>query len=327
MEYSCKHLDYIDVTKGLLIYLVVVGHIVSGDPLVNKYIFWFHMPAFLIISGMFVKPTENIKDALKKKVFRLFIPYFFFSILLGSIARGNLLKQLLGTIWGGNANTTCYTFPYYYIVTLFGSFCLFYLFSFWMNKTKVRYQGLFYIGVYVLMHLFAYYFPERILGWIPWNIDMSLNVMLYLYIGKLIMVYGKNTKHIVFISLVLIAIFVELDNIGIIHYVFDLKHHRWMFGLDVIIPCACLFSLIALSKGLTKIPVVSKIIGDWGKGSLVILLLHPLFREINGMFLASFNEYIVSLVNVVECMVMYKVLGSNSYTKILIGEKSKILKY
>lgn len=177
------------------------------------------------------------------------------------------------------------------------------------------------------MHLLAYCMPERVLGWIPWNIDMSLNAMLYLWVGKKMMSYELDKKLIVVISLILVILFVELDYMGIMHYVFDLKHHRWMFGLDVIIPCACLFLLIALAKGLTKVPFVSKILGDWGKGSLVILLLHPLFRELNGMYLVSFNEFILSLINVVECMIMYKVLASNSYTRILIGEKSKILKY
>lgn len=39
--------QWIDIAKGLLIMLVVTGH--SGID--AKYIFWFHMPAFFIISG------------------------------------------------------------------------------------------------------------------------------------------------------------------------------------------------------------------------------------------------------------------------------------
>lgn len=60
------------------------------------------MPAFLLISGFFIRSTFVFKEEMEKKLKRLMIPYLFFSILLGTIARnGAFLKQLLGTIWGG----------------------------------------------------------------------------------------------------------------------------------------------------------------------------------------------------------------------------------
>lgn len=95
-------LAFIDIAKGILVILVVMGHIAPGTSALHHYIFWFHMPAFLLISGFFLKSTFVFKEEIEKKLKRLMIPYLFFSLFLGTMARnGVFLKQVLGTIWGG----------------------------------------------------------------------------------------------------------------------------------------------------------------------------------------------------------------------------------
>ena len=95
-------LVFLDISKGILIYLVVLGHLPSDDPLYHRYIFWFHMPVFLMISGIFLKSKFVFKTEICKEIKRLLIPYFFFSLILGTIGRsGDVIKQALGTIWGG----------------------------------------------------------------------------------------------------------------------------------------------------------------------------------------------------------------------------------
>ena len=97
-----RRLVFLDITKGILIYLVVLGHLPSDNPLYHRYIFWFHMPVFLMISGIFLKSKSDFKTEISKKIKRLLIPYFFFSLILGTIGRsGDFIKQALGTIWGG----------------------------------------------------------------------------------------------------------------------------------------------------------------------------------------------------------------------------------
>lgn len=94
-------LVFLDIAKGFLIYLVVLGHLPSDNPLYHRYIFWFHMPVFLMISGIFLKSKSDFKTEISKKIKRLLIPYFFFSLILGTIGRsGDFIKQALGTIWG-----------------------------------------------------------------------------------------------------------------------------------------------------------------------------------------------------------------------------------
>lgn len=48
MENQIKkvHLDYVDCAKGLLIFLVVIGHLFDADMPIKNFIYGFHMPAF-----------------------------------------------------------------------------------------------------------------------------------------------------------------------------------------------------------------------------------------------------------------------------------------
>lgn len=77
---------YFDNAKALLIYLVVLGHLMSGFLQENEYldtlylvIYLFHMPAFILISGHFSRTIKN-KNDLKKIGKTLVLPYIIFQI-------------------------------------------------------------------------------------------------------------------------------------------------------------------------------------------------------------------------------------------------------
>ena len=84
--------SYLNVLKGLLIVFVVVGHF--GQTIANNlpsnidyigqgivlFIYLFHMPLFLFVSGYLSKNTEK----RRQKAFEdLFIPYVVFQIFVG----------------------------------------------------------------------------------------------------------------------------------------------------------------------------------------------------------------------------------------------------
>lgn len=81
-----KRNAYFDNVKAFLIFLVVLGHVLShmsGDGAVSKWIylliFSFHMPAFLFVSGYFSKPDP------KRTVGRLILLYLVFQVLQQAI--------------------------------------------------------------------------------------------------------------------------------------------------------------------------------------------------------------------------------------------------
>nr|WP_106782604.1 acyltransferase family protein [Lysinibacillus timonensis] len=78
---------YFDNAKAILIYLVVLGHLMSGSLKENPYldtlylvIYLFHMPAFILISGHFTRTIKRIED-VKKIARTLLLPYIIFQVL------------------------------------------------------------------------------------------------------------------------------------------------------------------------------------------------------------------------------------------------------
>ena len=79
-----RRLNYIDITKGIAIFLVVLGHTYRGN-IVQNWLYSFHMPLFFFISGWLYKEKSRLENgflvfALKKSR-RLLVPYFVFFIL------------------------------------------------------------------------------------------------------------------------------------------------------------------------------------------------------------------------------------------------------
>ncbi len=64
MEKTKQRIGWIDVTKGIAILLVILGHSLVGLK-INDYIFAFHMPVFFITSGILFRP-KSIPAVIKK---------------------------------------------------------------------------------------------------------------------------------------------------------------------------------------------------------------------------------------------------------------------
>ena len=84
MEKKMERMDYIDMSKGFAIIAVALGHIYENN-FIRIWLCSFHLPLFLIVSGILIKHTgvekRNIKDVVKSRFKRLIIPYFSFEIL------------------------------------------------------------------------------------------------------------------------------------------------------------------------------------------------------------------------------------------------------
>ncbi|MEH7127363.1 acyltransferase family protein, partial [Neobacillus drentensis] len=76
IEGNKSRLEYLDIAKGILIILVVLGHSSFSNRFV---IYWFHMPAFFIISGLLYRNKYSVN--LINNIKSLFIPYISFSLI------------------------------------------------------------------------------------------------------------------------------------------------------------------------------------------------------------------------------------------------------
>lgn len=88
-----KRIYWIDIAKGILIILVVMGHVTSSYHASNMYkdstflnfshqlIYSFHMPAFMFISGLLFRVKDDKKSQIKNILLSYGVPYVFFSFL------------------------------------------------------------------------------------------------------------------------------------------------------------------------------------------------------------------------------------------------------
>ena len=89
-----KRLDYLDMAKGIGIFLVALGHMEDIATGTRVWISSFHMPLFFIISGILMavkdEPAKDLMRSIKKRFRGIIIPYLWFSLSYFIIDIGNL---------------------------------------------------------------------------------------------------------------------------------------------------------------------------------------------------------------------------------------------
>lgn len=92
-----QRVDWVDYAKGIGIFLVVVGHVLRGldgdamlegrtwFPVVDNWIYAFHMPLFFFLSGLFATRAvrESPSTFLVKRLKGVAYPYFVWILIIG----------------------------------------------------------------------------------------------------------------------------------------------------------------------------------------------------------------------------------------------------
>lgn len=94
----------IDVMKGIGIFLVVLGHLMSPR---SPFIYSFHMPLFFILGGFLFK-SDGIVAFIKHKLFTIGIPILTFNavyliIYIDNIGGGGKISFSLFNILGASS--------------------------------------------------------------------------------------------------------------------------------------------------------------------------------------------------------------------------------
>ncbi len=109
---------HIDATKGVLIFLVVLGHYLErligwNEPLNQAIlggIYFVHMPAFIFISGMFFKEEKILEKVIY--FLSLYLPFQILFQLLDAFYSGSLWNWSFHLVW--------FAKPYWVLWYLFG---------------------------------------------------------------------------------------------------------------------------------------------------------------------------------------------------------------
>ena len=196
-----KRIAYLDVAKGIVILLVVLGHnyIKASAPEVGKFIFSFHMPFFFLLSGMFFKPDYPLLVQFKRRFATLIRPYLASLILLYSVyffytdTKLMILLRRVGRAFYASGNyiewAQLWFLPHLFLLNMFAGvlFLLFYgrIKQLWLRVVFLA--GLLWAGVVFLP---VYYMKEVtiaretiLLDGLPFSMDLLLITATYFLIG------------------------------------------------------------------------------------------------------------------------------------------------
>lgn len=320
-----------DYIKGVLIFLVILGHAIiyiNGvdcyyDPL-WKIIHSFHMPLFVLISGYFFKNdiTGNFYQLCKKQFYRLLVPQFSFVIL------GFILMPLcwdnfsyLITI-NGDINIKPL---YHYITFAWFLWCIFFcsLFINVLSRCAGKNTYIIIISICILMYVFFEYLPGPL-----FKNQQIAKQLIFFAIGmwfRQYKTYFAQYKYpILLISVLIISIYIPSLFSHEIHFI---NYYNWM--ILAFASCPIVYYII---KQLYNLSLFKHIIIKWGQNSLGLYLIHVFFiRFIFTAFNIKFNvgniywNYIICFISsiLLSYIIMWiiKLIQKNRISKILfLGE-------
>ncbi|MFR1987924.1 MAG: acyltransferase family protein [Prevotellamassilia sp.] len=267
-----QHWEYLDLAKGLGILLVVLGH---GMFPCHFAIDIFHMPLFFVLSGLTFTPLNlhNIKIFMLKKLERVMLPFFFFSVVSG------ILELFLGK---ANPNGV-FNAPLWFLQTLFLALLIYAVLRIYFSN-KAIYLICLIIGV-ASYYLYAFTLANEVL---PFGLLRVAVSIVFIHIGAMVGQYyhrvkGKKLYLLFFLSVVLYVVGV---GVSLKFYTPATIGASYLNG-KVLTYSPLLFWATSLS-GIGLVLFFSKMIRymvvmNWlGKHSLVIMCVHfPLLEWLN----------------------------------------------
>ncbi len=307
--YIMTRLNWVDNTKAIAIYLVVLGHSIGLDTSIRHFIYSFHLPIFLVISGFLLSKKINkltFNTFVSKQIKNLIKLYFLFSfisiILFGfiSILKNkpfNIVDLAYGTLYGthgvekllGHGND-----PLWYLPFFVGSLFIFY-FSLKLPKS---------LGVIVVAALALFsvnYHGIRL----PWSLDVAGVGVLFLLIGSEINKYYEKIN-IIFSSKLSLYL-IPIIGVGLFYLTLlngSTNINRVLFGdsiglyfLNAIIGC---WLVITVSHNIK----ITKTIELISTHTLIIFSIHLYFLKTLGFVTSIDNNSIRNLLIMFLCLIV-----------------------
>ncbi|WP_224363923.1 acyltransferase family protein [Clostridium perfringens] len=319
-----KRLDYLDISKAFLIISVVLCH----SPFENAYyLYWFHMPAFFIISGMLYKRGMNIKE----QAIKFFVPYAIFSLIdinfnyimyyHGNFSLSDLIHEIIKYSYGGKATWGVFWF----IPVMFVTKVVFDQLNKRLTSKKLAFLC---ILSYILAHIYSMSFiPSSVTEitenqFVFWNLDAVLITLPYYalgyYITKLnIQRVFKETSTLILSSIGVVAMFILNSSMGIGYYL-NIKYSYYKDPIfDILMPVTITIFILSLSYQISKFKC-KKLFTIIGANSLVIMYLH---KQIATLFMDVFNYgYIIfTIIGVCLPLLMMVLINKSIVSKFLFN--------
>lgn len=295
MDAKSQRIEWIDFSKAICIYLVVLGHALSynvpKECFLRNFIYLFHLPVFFFVSGYLFRIKEEGKRFLPflLSCFKsLIIPYLFLNLVTIALngpfllyhsfshpssyyllGHDHTLKQSLFYFLIGHGYAP--SGPAWFLVCLFWIKVQMYFIRMFCDKFQLL--------LAILYGFVAFYFPWRLY----WDIDASFMAMPIFILGNLSKKHLSNLINKRFSILALLSVFiVTLVSTVLLTFV---QHKEAMFSrlfgtygfLFYVGAFTGIMMIISLSKLLERWN--NKIVALISSGSIIIMGLHGVFYQ------------------------------------------------
>lgn len=260
MAKNSNHELWVDAAKTLALILVVVGHPV-GTTVYAKYIYWFHMPVFFLLSGYLFKPVSGWRAFgawVAKRCRELLIPYgsylalvtlvryFYVYHYLHVLELSFVSKDLREVLFGGRLLGGYYT-VFWFFTCLLATQILFALIKLIFKDDRYAIAAV--AVAYLLAHAESWWMISHPLP-VALNLDVALMAVSYYAIGY----FSKKSLAGIPLWATLTAVAVSAlliagDDVGWFGYVLNLKYVIYSHPLlDLLIPIVMAIALIGISQ-------------------------------------------------------------------------------
>ena len=328
-----KHIDWIDVAKGIGIFLILFGHV--SYELKTRYIhtiiYTFHIPAFFVLSGLVfsIKPGTKFLSFVKNKVFRIGIPSLIFvtiGLIVALCVKRPINAVSLVKYFFYFDGTYFWTMPCWFFFSLF----FVYLIAFAIKLPEQKWWVKALMGVVFFVLGFLLYLAKDGLGaatnpFSKFGIDKTIIVTGFFIVGSLIRdLHNKwsldDKKHQLYLIPTLVVfmgltfVFGVLLNSRVSLYQMKL-HNYWSFVASSIFGTC---SLIIVSIFISNVKWMTVLPKMWGKHTILIAGTHYIYRCSRTLFIVMtqgmglYKTYwgdLIMLVYVIALLMLYIPIG------------------
>lgn len=343
-------LYYLDMAKGIGIFLVILGHIEYLDPSAQRFISSFHMPLFFVVGGVLAYRKEDSREPfgeqLKRRARGTLVSYASFSIIMLTmrtfeyfvqperITGRELAKEFVESLTGYGLYTLWFLPAYFLSGALFTLLCR-------RLREKQYFEWLLSLAVFLLaasafgitaaIHAEQYPVTEETLLWYA-GMDVMivflrmLLVLPFFWLGRW---YGKlekadEKKPLLFLSgagLFMLGTLGAMRLPGMdLHYLYFSPLH---YGTAAV-------SSMGILNMLRALPV-SRVLSYLGQNSLIIMCTHAgmyvLYYVSLGMFFVRkfvpmTDSLLYVCITIMTCVAEVPIIYIfNRYFKHLLGKK------
>lgn len=296
IEVNKNRIKWIDYLKAFACFLVVLGHLLQSLRKIGNYnsfaefiiyfIYLFHMPLFMCMSGFLYCKTKKefswiqYKEFVLKKTINLLIPYLtFYLVFLGiniifssSVNTSRGMKEFVGII--NNPMP-----PYWFLYALLSIFIVIPILEKFLKNKNIVFGGL------VLLKIISIFYKTNI-----YFIDSIMSYSIYFYFGSFIKENDEKKNALINLFEILIYIFA-----AVIYYIYKESCNKVLSGLVNIF-----FSLsgILISVKIFRTTTNSTILDTFKKYTFQIYLTHTIFAAGIRILLLkmNINSYFIHII-------------------------------